>query len=274
MKVVRHRLHDEQGEPLNFVRSPNQGDLVDHQLLVMHYTAGSSAESSVSWLTNAASRASAHVVIGRDGSVTQLVPFDRIAFHAGKSEWLGRKKVNEFSLGIELDNAGRLFRHEDGWRAWFGGHFSDAETLEATHRFESEPSGWHLFAQPQIEAAIEVATTLITKYNLWAVVGHDDVSPFRKVDPGPVFPMESFRSRVLGREDDAPELFETTTALNIRTGPGTEFGQLEGSPLPEGTEVEILTDSGNWRFVDVQKTVGGIADLEGWVHGRYLRRVE
>ena len=274
MKVLNHRLHEDGGEPVPFVPSPNRGGPVEHQLLVMHYTAGSSAESSVSWLSNPAARASAHVVIGRDGSVTQLVPFNRIAWHAGRSEWLGRARVNEYSLGIELDNAGRLFRNSGLWRAWFGKEYEDDEALEATHRFESEPSGWHLFTEAQLEASLEVGTALVHKYGLWAVVGHDDIAPFRKVDPGPAFPLDSYRARVLGRQDDAPDLYRTTTALNIRQGPGSDFDKLPGSPLPPETVVELLTSSGNWRFVSVQEEIAGIVDLEGWVHGRFLRRKE
>jgi N-acetylmuramoyl-L-alanine amidase len=273
MKILNHRLHDDDGNPLPFRDSPNRGGPVDHQLLVMHYTAGPSAESSVHWLSNPAARASAHVVVGRDGSVVQLVPFNRIAWHAGTSEWLGRSRVNEFSLGIELDNAGRLTRHEGQWRAWFGRDYPDSEALQATHRFESEPSGWHLFTEAQLAAALEVATALVQKYGLWALVGHDDISPFRKVDPGPAFPMDSFRARVLGRQDDAPELYTTTTHLNVRQGPGSEFDLLAGSPLPPDTTVELLTASGAWRFVAVRETVNGVSDLEGWVHGRFLARI-
>ena len=71
----------------------------------MHYTAGASAESSIDWLTNPDARASAHVLIARDGGITQLVPFDRRAWHAGRSRWKDRTGLNGWSFGIELDNA-------------------------------------------------------------------------------------------------------------------------------------------------------------------------
>lgn len=272
MKILNHRLHTDDGEQLPFVETRNKGGEVEHQLLVMHFTAGGSADGSISWLSNPHSRASAHVVIGQDGSVTQLVPFNRVAWHAGKSEWLGRSRVNEFSIGIELDNAGRLVRNGDRWRAWFGREYPPEQCLEATHRFESESCGWHLYPEAQIAAAVEVGVALMEKYPLWDVVGHDDISPFRKVDPGPAFPMESYRSRVLGRQDDAPDLYETTVALNIRHGPGTDFERFEASPLAPGTEVQLLSSSGNWRFVSVLDDDDETRDLEGWVHGRFLKR--
>lgn len=273
MKILRHRLHKGDGSHYPFVWSPNIGGKVQPEYLVMHYTAGRNAKHAVKWLTNRSSKASAHLVIGRDGSITQLVPFDRIAWHAGKSSWEGRVGLNRFSLGIELDNAGKLIQHGTKWRAWFGDEYDDSEVIEAVHKHENKPSGWHVFTPEQIEVALEVAWLLVNRYDLLDVVGHDDISPRRKVDPGPAFPMESFRSRVLGREEDKAVPFETITNLNIRTGPGIEHSTLPGSPLPTGTKVEILSTQGDWRLVDVLDEIGGVMDLQGWVHGRFLQRV-
>ena len=114
---------------------------------------------------------------------------------------------------------------------------------------------------------------LTTRYNLRDVVGHDDVSPGRKSDPGPAFPISSFRAKVLGRSEDEEDVYETTTDLNIRTGPGTQSAMLEASPLPTGTRVIVQREQGNWRFVDVLDTVNDIMDMEGWVHGRFLQLV-
>lgn len=277
MKILNHRLHQDDGTPFPYVRSPNVGGQVEHDLLVMHYTAGRSAESSVAWLANRESRASAHLVIGRDGGITQLVPFNRVAHHAGISSWLGRTGVNAFSLGIELDNAGALTRHGDRWRAWFGQDYDRSEAIEAVHKHQTQPKGWHLFTAAQLDAAVEVAALLVGRYGLRDVVGHEDVSPMRKEDPGPAFPFSSFRSKVLGRRRDAPEIHETTTSLNIRQGPGTQFATLPGSPLAPGTRVEILMAEARWRFVEVPAPAaeaGEVMDLQGWVHGGYLRRVD
>ncbi|MEE8523558.1 MAG: N-acetylmuramoyl-L-alanine amidase [Thermoanaerobaculia bacterium] len=273
MKVLRHRLVEDDGTAFPFERSPNSGGDVEHDLLVVHYTAGSSAESSVDWFKNPLAKASAHLVIGRDGSIVQMVPFDRVAWHAGISEWQGRSGVNGFSLGIELDDAGKLMPHGDRWLAWFGKEYGPEEVLVATHKNETEPFGWHLYTEAQLEAAVTVASVLVDRYDLRDVVGHDDVSPIRKVDPGPAFPMASFRARVLGREDDEPEILETSTTLNIRSGPGTLHETLREGPLPPGTRVEVLAMEGLWRLVDVLDVVGGAMDVQGWVHGRFLRRL-
>ena len=84
--------------------------------LIIHFTEGQSLDGAVSWLTNPVSQVSAHVVIGRDGQIAQTVPFNIIAWHAGVSSWQGRKQMNKYSIGIELDNAGMLQKTRLGWK--------------------------------------------------------------------------------------------------------------------------------------------------------------
>jgi N-acetylmuramoyl-L-alanine amidase len=273
MKIVNHRLCQDDGTPYPFVKSPNVGGELLHEYLVMHYTAGPSATSAVNWLTNKEARASAHLVIGRDGSITQLVPFNRVAWHAGASRWEGREGLNQYSIGIELDNAGRLTRHGDRWRAWFGLEYDEADVIEAVHKHETELCGWHIFSPKQIQVALGAANVLVAKYGLLDVIGHDDIAPHRKSDPGPAFPMENFRAPLVGRQDDAAVRYETTAVLNIREGPGTQHAPLPGSPLPVGTQLEIVNRKGFWAFVQVLDAIEGIADLEGWVHTHFVKRV-
>jgi N-acetylmuramoyl-L-alanine amidase len=272
MKIIRHRLHQDDGTPYAFRTSPNKGGKVEHEYLVMHYTAGRDAESTIRTLTDSKYKASAHLVISRDGAITQLVPFDTAAWHAGISSWEGREGLNRLSLGIELDNAGALTRHGARWRAWFGAEYDDEEVIEAAHKHDTTPRGWHLYTPEQLDATLDVATLLVARYGLRDVVGHDDIAPGRKTDPGPAFPMQSFRARVLGRADDMPVRYETTTNLNIRSGPGTQHPPIPGSPLPTGTRVLILAEDDSWRRVDVLGSVNGVMDVQGWVHGRYLQR--
>jgi len=108
MKIIRHRLRKDDGNPYPFVPSPNKGGKAEPKYLVMHYTATPDLEVAIRSLINPKRKASAHLVIGRDGSITQLVPFDRVAWHAGASSWDGLKGLNRYSLGIELENAGKL----------------------------------------------------------------------------------------------------------------------------------------------------------------------
>ncbi|HSJ09959.1 MAG TPA: N-acetylmuramoyl-L-alanine amidase, partial [Longimicrobiales bacterium] len=104
MRITRHRLHDLDDSAFQFHPSPNRGSALRPEYLVIHYTAGRSLQESVDWLARKESKASAHVVVGRDGTIVQQVPFDIVAWHAGASTWEGRVGLNNCSIGIELDN--------------------------------------------------------------------------------------------------------------------------------------------------------------------------
>ena len=202
MKIQNHRLIADDGTPIRYVETPNKGGLMTPEYLIMHYTAGSSAEGSVSWMCNPAAKAAAQLVIGRDGSLTQLAPFNRIAWHAGRSLWAGRSNVNRRSIGIELDNAGKLEHVGGHWRSSISPRkYPDDQVLVANHLHDSpgtRPSGWHRYSEAQLAAAGEIAMLLVREYALKDVVGHDDIAPGRKFDPGPAFPLASLRTLALG----------------------------------------------------------------------------
>lgn len=273
MKIKNSRLFKDDDSPAQFVPSPNIGGNLNHKYLVMHYTAGKSAQESVEWLANKQAKASAHVVIGRDGSVTQLVPFDKVAWHAGASSWEGLQGMNQYSLGIELDNAGRLTRKADRWQAWFGTCYESSEVIEAVHKHETTMCGWHNYTEKQIETALRVAGLLIAEYRLIDVIGHEDIAPHRKCDPGPAFPMGSFRSRLTGREEDEAPLYKATTTLNIRSGPGIEYPILSTGPLKAGTKLQLERTQGAWAWVEVQAAADISVPFEGWVNSKYLQRI-
>lgn len=274
MKIVNHRLMDENDYPLPYQSSPNytRGRTLQPDYIVIHYTAGSSAKNSIDWLCNPTAKASAHIVIGRDGEITQLVNFNKIAWHAGISAWDNKTNINRFSIGIELENAGQLTKQGNNWVTWFGSTIENNNVMLATHKNRTDECGWHTYTEAQIRACQDLCILLTEKYAIKEIIGHDDICPQRKTDPGPAFPLTNIASQVMGRQtqDEQLPIVKTTTHLNIRTGPGTQHSKLEEGPLPTHTAVLVLEKVNNWHFVEVLDEINGHADVQGWVHGAYL----
>lgn len=179
--------------------SPNRsGALVGPRFVVIHYTAGASAEGAVAWLTNpdAPGKPSAHLVIGRDGALWQLVPFDRVAHHAGRSRWAGLSGLNRHSIGIELVNPGPLTARSDGGFADAHGRLIPAAGIvRAAHRHGGPRRPWQAYPTAQLDTLERALRALRHRYpTLEDVVGHDDIAPGRKIDPGPAFPMDRFKA--------------------------------------------------------------------------------
>lgn len=273
MQIKNHLLHHDNGTPVSFKATPNKGGRYTPQYLVMHYTAATTAQSAINWFMQPVAQASAHLVIAPDGDITQFAPFNIITWHAGRSQWKGLTGLNQFSIGIELVNGGRLMRSGNKWVCPVDRCVvPDDEVTMATHKNETTQAPWHEYSPKQVEVAVQIAALLVKTYGLKDVIGHDDIAPLRKSDPGPAFPMSSFRSRAMGRRDDTLDEYVTSDELNLRSGPGTSFSIL--SVLPKGTVITAMKTEGNWTFADVQATVDGVMDLEGWVSSKFLVRKE
>ena len=128
-------------------------------MLVLHYTGMESAEAAIARLCDPEAKVSAHYVVTEDGTVLRLVEEGKRAWHAGKSHWRGITDVNSASIGIEIVNPG----HEFGYRP---------------------------FPDEQIEAVIRLVADIKERHGLTRgnIVGHSDVAPARKRDPGELFP--------------------------------------------------------------------------------------
>ena len=100
MEILKHRLVD--GGVQHLVCRKNSRKLSGSDMIVVHYTAGTSARTAAEFLAKEEVKASAHLVIGRQGELFQLVPFDTEAWHAGRSCYGGRANLNRYSIGIFL----------------------------------------------------------------------------------------------------------------------------------------------------------------------------
>lgn len=158
--------------------------------IVLHGTGGASAVSSALYLSRPDTGVSAHVVVGRDGEIFQLLPFDVKAWHAGKSYHAGRVNLNDCSIGIELDNAGELQRVGDRFYSCFGREYSPNQVY--TIEIEGRARYWHLFTEGQFKILKEVCKLLQKRYKIKYLVRHSDITS-RKVDPGPAFPFEELK---------------------------------------------------------------------------------
>ena len=200
MQITDHRL---EGAP--FVEAHAYGkDAITPNIILLHDTAGRLERgSSVGWFKSAECNTSAHVVVERDGSITQMVPFDRRAFHAGKSSYNGRSianSVNSFSIGIEIVNPGAL--GADG-SAWFKAKFP-IDQLKKVKTKEHGDSHWMPYTADQVSAVTELCKALVDAYpEIHDITTHWFVSPGRKVDPNPLFPVDEVRQAVFAPRGEA-----------------------------------------------------------------------
>ena len=128
-------------------------------MIVLHYTGMPNASDAIARLTDAEAKVSSHYLIAEDGQVMRLVAEENRAWHAGKSRWRQIDDVNSASVGIEIVNPG----HEFGYRP---------------------------FPDTQIEALIPLMADIQARYAITRgnIVGHSDIAPARKQDPGELFP--------------------------------------------------------------------------------------
>ena len=223
MKIKEHRLVD-----VETSSTPFQNGKLEPIFLLMHYSAGGSYKGSLSWWQNKDARASAHVLIGRNGETTQVVAFNRRAWHAGESrvkfEGKDYRYLNKIAIGVELANWGPLRKVGDSFISWAGALVDPAWIIEARHKNELSTRYWEAYRPKQIERAVEVCAAIMRKYELRGVLGHDDVSPGRKTDPGPAFEMKSFAAKISGRSNLANAIDEAgfiDIDLHIHNGVAT-----------------------------------------------------
>mgnify|MGYP001374081673 CR=1 FL=1 len=160
--------------------------------VIFHYTGMQSEIASIKRLKNPKSKVSCHYLINRKGEITQLVKDKNVAWHAGKSKWKKYVNLNSSSIGIELENKG----HEKGYES---------------------------FSYLQIKSLINLSISIKKKYKIKRenFLGHSDISPLRKIDPGEKFPWKKLSLQGLGewyQEDQKFLLAMKTLFLKFHNG--------------------------------------------------------
>jgi len=135
-------------------RKPN-----DIKFIIFHYTGMKKEVNAIQRLTNPRSKVSSHYFINKNGKILCLVPELYIAWHAGISSWKSYQSINKYSIGIEVSNSGHENKYEN-------------------------------FSKKQINSIVSLSKRLIKKYKIKSkfILGHSDISPDRKKDPGEKFP--------------------------------------------------------------------------------------
>jgi len=139
------------------------------RFIILHYTGMEKESEAISRLTNIQSEVSCHYLIKKNGKIITIVPESYIAWHAGKSSWGNYKSLNKNSIGIEITNPG--------------------------HEFE-----YKKFTKNQISTLLKLSKYLIKKYNInfKNILGHSDIAPERKKDPGEKFPWQYLSQNKVG----------------------------------------------------------------------------
>lgn len=170
--ALRETFAPESPVASRFVPSPNHGERPAGQrpdMLILHYTGMPQEREALGWLCNPASKVSAHYLVLESGEAVQLVPETRRAWHAGLGAWAGAFDMNNCSIGIEIANAGH-------------------------------PAGLPPFPDVQIESVIRLCRDIVGRWGIHPtrVLGHSDVAPGRKEDPGERFPWGRLHAAGIG----------------------------------------------------------------------------
>tara|TARA_B100000579_G_C22717926_1_gene797890 strand:+ start:278 stop:979 length:702 start_codon:yes stop_codon:yes gene_type:complete len=158
---------------MNILNSPNFSKKTRKKqsikLIVIHYTGMQSMIESLKRLSSRRAKVSCHYHISKKGTITKMVDENKVAWHAGKSKWRNYKNLNKISIGIELENKG--------------------------HRY-----GYEEYPNLQIKKLITLCVHLKRKYNIKNsnIVGHSDIAPLRKLDPGEKFPWKKLKNKKIG----------------------------------------------------------------------------
>tara|TARA_B100001248_G_scaffold249167_1_gene222117 strand:- start:72 stop:827 length:756 start_codon:yes stop_codon:yes gene_type:complete len=147
----------------------NKRKIKEIKFIIFHYTGMRNEKEAISQLTNIKSKVSSHYLIKTNGDILTLVPDSYVAWHAGLSSWKKYKSINKYSIGIEISNSGHKYSYKK-------------------------------FKKKQIKSVLKLSSFLIKKYKIKSnfILGHSDISPDRKKDPGEKFPWKYLSKNKIG----------------------------------------------------------------------------
>lgn len=168
--------------------------------VIIHFTGSPKGiQGDIEWAKNPNSKVSFHLLVDKNGTVIQCANFREITWHAGVSQWKSTnnknriyKNLNKYSIGIEIDNVGQLFyRNGKFFNAWNKEY--DGNLI---YHNKSDNTYWEAYTQKQLDTVFKLSLLLANTYSCVDILGHNDISPGRKIDPGPAFPMNILRNEL------------------------------------------------------------------------------
>ena len=234
--------------------------------ILLHYTAGGPAVERLAG--RGGSNVSCHFTVDRNGADYQCGDLDQRLWHAGVSHIAGMTGLNDYYIGIEQANFG-FWRVEGGLPSL--NEAKEGGWLYATHKFDpTRKLWWEPYPEPLLAKTEAICRWLLQNIpSIKNIHGHDDVSPGRKSDPGPAFPMNRFRNLLMPDDMSKPPRYKVVVSdfLNVRASPSASADKREWGPLKPDDVVEYLREEGSWFMIrDKEKR-------EGWVNSLYLKRV-
>lgn len=153
--------------------------------IVLHYTASDRYEQCIDRFMQATTKASAHFVISREGSCTQLAPMNRPTWHAGVSAYKGQTSINNLSVGIELVNWGPLTQKQGKFYSWTNKEIDEDDVFT-----DSKGRAWQVYTEAQLNKLSSMLKEIVAQYNIEEIIRHEDicVPKGRKQDTGPAMP--------------------------------------------------------------------------------------
>lgn len=279
-QIKSHKLLKD-GQPVAWVPTTNKGGVIKPIFIVLHDTASPlTPQGDISWLSGKGNRgSSAHFVVARDGKITQLANTNIKTWHAGASKWKGKANCNDFTIGIEIDNPGKVEKVKDNvYKSYYGQIHDDDNVDFAFAETPNHGKGyWAFYSTEQIEAVVGMCQAMIAAYDIQEIITHWMISPGRKVDTNPLFPLDQVRERSFGNKDVAPpaasgwdapkpvgsvtppaflpDATVTVDNLNLRAQPA--MGDNIIAILNAGTRVDVQALNGNWYQVKTIEGKGG-----------------
>ena len=218
---------------------PKKRRLKEIKFIIFHYTGMKKQKDAIAQLTNIKSKVSSHYLIKNNGEILTLVPDLYIAWHAGVSSWKKYKSINKYSIGIEISNPG----HEHSYKK---------------------------FSKKQIKSILKLSAYLIKKYKIKSnfILGHSDIAPDRKKDPGEKFPWKYLSKNKISywhnlsekkifkeRNQQVSQLEKNKFVKNLN-----KIGYSKNMRFNKNKYTKVLTTAFQRRFR--QELVSGIIDQE------------